>query len=219
MPIGHNSATARKILGGDENIPPDAGLRLSRSPHPYHRTGLSVSDSSPKPWSRAAGQERFPVARSATQPIWKNEEGFSDSAISRAWKASSSSDSGTEADDESGGILRGLPAPPIRPWKGLKDPEDDITLSPLVTPTNLDDDQRRGSLGYQIKNRESVQGLGLIDEESRKLHDKYTRRKRAELLRRLSETLLLGGVGYLVYEHELKPSSPTWKQGSLTASS
>lgn len=58
--------------------------------------------------------------------------------------------------------------------------------------------------------------MGLIDEEGRKLHDKYTRRKRAELLRRLSETLLLGGIGYLVYEHELKPFSLKWKQGSLT---
>lgn len=150
-PIGHHSATARKFLGGDENVPPGAGLRLSRSPHPYHRSGLSVLDSLHKPRGTAASQECFQVARSATQPIWKNEEGFSDSAVSRAWKASSSSDSGTEADDESGGILRGLPAPPTRQWKGLKDPEDDVKSSPLATPTSLNDNQRRGSPGYPKK--------------------------------------------------------------------
>jgi len=109
----------------------------------------------------------------------------------------SPSDSGTEADDESGVVLKGLPAPPIRWRKGLRENEGLGTESPLLTPSYLDDDERRLFIERQLQGTPTLQDSAVRDEEVLRIRQKFTRRRRAELLRRTSETILLGVVGYV----------------------
>lgn len=178
-----------------ENIPPPTPrVRLDRSPHPYHRSQPSPSGSETKsgrtfvghyiqpatisPYERRQCKERLPDANNQKPPT-----------------TATSSDSGTEADDESGGVLRALPAPPIR-RKGS---------SPFLMPRNMDDERRKPCLEHKAKHEGSRSAPSLGDEGDRKIRDKFTRRRRAEYLRRLSETILLGSVGLIACgkRHEL----------------
>lgn len=109
------------------------------------------------------------------------------------------SESGTEADDESNGTLLGLPAPSARLRKGLKDPTDSVMQSPILTPSYLDDENRRQRLEDQLRRYAGERNPPVTDEENLKLRDKFTRKRRAELLRRVTETLLLGAVGGIVF--------------------
>ena len=109
------------------------------------------------------------------------------------------SESGTEADDESNGTLLGLPASSVRLRKGLKDPTDSVMQSPILTPSYLDDENRRQGLEDQLRRYGSGRNPPVTDEENLKLRDKFTRKRRAELLRRVTETLLLGAVGGIVF--------------------
>ena len=56
------------------------------------------------------------------------------------------SDSGTEADDERRTFVKALPAPHLRPRKGLKTGESNADV--LLTPSQLDDEGRRLSKDY-----------------------------------------------------------------------
>src|SRR3954451_14065609 len=90
-------------------LSPEAAENLrqfNRSPHPYHRS-QRIGSHTPSEY----GDHLHPLSysRSSRTP----------------------SDSGTEADDESTGILRGLPAPPLRPHKGLRSGEGDPWLPSL----------------------------------------------------------------------------------------
>ncbi|KAL8721275.1 MAG: hypothetical protein Q9225_002017 [Loekoesia sp. 1 TL-2023] len=105
------------------------------------------------------------------------------------------SDSGTEADDESGPLLKGLPAPPVRPRKGLKNEATFGTPSPLLTPSYLDDEKRREALEAQFKRRSSLQSHTSTDEETLRIREKFVKRRRAELIRRTTETTLFLSVG------------------------
>ncbi|KAI4157157.1 MAG: hypothetical protein L6R39_000754 [Caloplaca ligustica] len=109
----------------------------------------------------------------------------------------SPSESGTEADDESGPFLKGLPAPPTRLRKGLKQEASLGTPSPLLTPSYLDDEKRRQGLEAQFRRRTSLQSYASTDEETLKIREKFQKRRRAELLRRTTETLLFMGIGCL----------------------
>lgn len=113
----------------------------------------------------------------------------------RRKNSTSPSGSGTEADDESGPFLRGLPAPPARLRKGLKNETTLGTPSPLLTPSYLDDEKRRQTLEAQFKRRASPQSHPSTDEETVRIREKFKKRRRAELLRRITETLLFLGVG------------------------
>lgn len=105
------------------------------------------------------------------------------------------SDSATEADDESGSLLKGLPAPPARLRKGLKNGATLGTPSPLLTPSYLDDEKRREALEAQFKRRSSLQSHTSTDEETLRTREKFVNRRRAELIRRTTETTLFLSVG------------------------
>ncbi|KAL6716453.1 hypothetical protein ACLMJK_006020 [Lecanora helva] len=181
-----------------ENIPPGPAQRLSRSPHPYHRQrrsllqdGSNSTYTSPAPVITSANLVQEPN-HAAQEPTY-----FDADHRKRRKQPQSPSDSGTEADDERGEILLGLPAPPNRLRKGLKGDNNAGTASPLLTPSYLDQEPRRLVLKAQSKRRASLQSQSCTDEETQKLREKFVRRRQAELVRRASETALIGFVGYV----------------------
>lgn len=161
----------------------DRPRQLSRSPHPYHRTGSKRSDHlSPTVQPRASSQ-------------WPR----------------TSSESGTEADDESTGLLNGLPAPPLRPRKGLRSGrsggEDHDPWVPALPAwpslTRLTSWSSKPSSG---------DGAGL---DAAKAREKFRRRRFVEVLRRLSETALLLSVGAVVLLREDARSLVwSWRKGT-----
>lgn len=199
----------------NENTPPGRAQRLSRSPHPYHRDRASVSQDN---GSSLTQRTRPSVTQSTTvQPVDREiEPTYFDADHRKRRKGSSStSDSGTEADDERGAAFLGLPAPPTRPRKGLKSADFSATASPLLTPSYLDEEQRNLVLKSPPKRRASLQSQGCTDEETTKIREKFARRRRAELTRRVSETLLLGAVGFIACRNDLARVLDSFAGGSL----
>ncbi|KAJ5500033.1 YjgF/Yer057p/UK114 family [Penicillium expansum] len=116
------------------------------------------------------------------------------------------SDSGTEADDESTGILRGLPAPPLHPRKGLRSGPTDLddwlpSLQPwpsFVRP-NL-----------RTSRRSSEEEL---EEEAFEERLRFRRQRRVEVLRRLLEAALLLSVGGVVlYQDGARSLAWEWRK-------
>lgn len=155
---------------------------LSRSPHPYHRRSFKLLE----------------VDNGST-----GNEG--NSQRRRSWRVTpkSSSDSGTEADDESTGILKGLPAPPTRPRKGLRGIREQ------------DGSPDSGSaLDQPWLSRQKARTRNRIDAEAVEAMRKARRRRRVGLIRRLSETLLLLAVGYIVISRSgTRAAARKWSRG------
>lgn len=206
---------------GSGSIPPTQGLRLSRSPHPYHRRGshgrqydsayLSYGSS-----NNGAKQQATQLMTTPCPPQEKGYDGanyFDADGRKRRKYSTSPSESGTEADDESG-MLRGLPAPPFKSRKGIKDSRNVSTSSPLLTPTLLDDHEREFSMEDHSSRHGILQNQSMVDEERLRRRERFTRRRRAELLRRMTETVLIGSVGCIACGRG--PASPfhTWKRGN-----
>ena len=154
--------------------------KFSRSPHPYHRRGTSLL-------SVRNGDDEHP------QPSDKGNELLS---------GISSSESGTEADDERGRFLKGLPAPVLRSHKGLRDtPFEDSTAqpSPSATPPAAENNDRK--LVSQVKGKHYT---WVVDEGTTEqiIREKYTKRRRSEVVRRTTETVLFSVVGLVAsYGH------------------
>lgn len=171
----------------EENIPPSSPpVRLDRSPHPYHRRQLSPPGSITRSGKPLASHRRQTTIISPYEER-NYRERLADASNQKPSMPVTSSDSGTEADDESGGVLRGLPAPPIKRKYS----------SPLLMPRHTDDERQKLCLEHQPKHEGSQSVPCLGDEEDKKIRNKYTRRRRTEYLRRLVEIILLGGVGFI----------------------
>ena len=161
-----------------------------RSPHPYHRRGRSL--------------------------IVALKQGGSDdrSRQSSTSNTKSSSESGTEADDEAGRSLKRLPAPPLRQHKGLRGGTPDPTLdtSPLPTPTGEDDRSRLfGSFSFPSRSETTREKQ---NEEQRRIRERYTRRRRAEIVRRGTEAILFYLVGMVVcWRNGVLDLLRDWHQG------
>lgn len=187
-----------QALSFNENKPPAPGLRLSRSPHPYHRHRDAPLEIQQREGDDSTGQTLCEVGKNARSGDVYNSGIYMNSEAPKRWKDSvSPSDSGTEADDENDHLLRVLPAPPLKARKGFKDGRGSAFSSPSLTPTYLDDNGQRLALESRGKCRGNVESSILADEESTLIRNKFTRRRRAELLRRLSEVFLLGAVGFI----------------------
>lgn len=148
--------------------------RVSRSPHPYHRRGKVGTDEEQQRSDQNKGQ-----------------------SISH-----SSAESGTEADDERGRFLKGLPAPPLRPHKGLRNPalEDPIQL-PSHFGSLPDEENNEKQLYLQVDEKVNICHEGGVP-ESHTIGEKYRKRKFSEATRRLTETVLFIAVGLVVcYGH------------------
>lgn len=211
MPLNRTSPKLSLTAPVRGNISPEKGLRLSRSPHPYHQRysgGRKNEDGFSEP-------DHIKVTASPSENK-RDEASYFDTKHKRGRSRSSTSDNGTEADDESGsgGMLRGLPAPPLKLRKGFKDSRGLGTCSPLLTPSYLDEPGHRFPYNQTQKRIGDEQRLLSDDEESVRIREKFTRRRRAELLRRMTETLLLGSVGCIACTKISESFFCAWKRGN-----
>jgi dolichol kinase len=131
---------------------------LERSPHPYSRRSNTLQQHGPNKLTPPASQN------------------------------ATSTESGTEADDEKGTILRGLPAPPIRTHKGLRG-STPRGLSPAVSPLPTPPATRNVSFAELARAGDAKDALA----EQRK-QEAYRQRKKAEVVRRVTETILLAVI-------------------------
>ena len=160
-----------------------------RSPHPYHRRRIVQTPTN-------SSSTHLPHA-----VLSPSDRAISDEDSRKRRKESQSpSESGTEADDEGYGFVKALPAPPIRPRKGLRDVRGtglDGGVSPLLTPPHVDEEGRRLSAEFfkSRKNGGSGTGDASPTEEARTARQKYLKRRYSEMIRRTTETALLGAIG------------------------
>ena len=166
-----------------------------RSPHPYHRRQHQLRTAQPS--SEASSND---LSRTSLQP---SRESILDEDSRKRRKASQSpSESGTEADDEGYGFVKALPAPPSRPRKGLRDVRGSGSAgdaTPLLTPSQLDEDGHKLSGQYFQRRKEGSRagGTSPTDDEAKAARQKYLKRRRNEVIRRTTETALLGTIGIL----------------------
>lgn len=159
--------------------------QFNRSPHPYHRS-------------------RNPISRTPS------EQGDLLRPPSYSKASRTPSDSGTEADDESTGILRGLPAPPLRSRKGLRSGangalDGDAWLPHLQPWPSI---VRQVSRGSRRSSEEDAEEEAL---EAQRLKQQ----RRVEVLRRLMETALFLSVGVVVLlPKDTRSLAWAWKKGN-----
>lgn len=204
----NGDATDKKGIEQDskENVPLiTSRVRLDRSPHPYHRRQPSSFGSRTRSSQTHASHHLRSIKPPPCGP-GHSKESLLDAKSEKSWKQATSGDSGTEADDESGGVLRGLPAPLIKRRSS----------SPVLMPRHMDDERRR-FWQHEAKHQGRRPVLSLRDEENREICDKFARRRRAEYLRRLSETILLGSVGFISCGKNHELFSRTLSRGVLSS--
>ncbi|CAI6341717.1 unnamed protein product [Periconia digitata] len=157
-----------------------------RSPHPYHRR-QSHHIETPSEFSSND------FLRTSLQPSSYTISDQGGNNYSNTIQ--SPSESGTEADDEGYGFIKALPAPPLRPRKGLRIPRGvglDGGASPLLTPSQIDEE------GLEERKKLSrSQGSSPIDDEAQRLRQRYLKRRRNEVMRRTVEAALLAAISVL----------------------
>ncbi|ETS80339.1 hypothetical protein PFICI_07868 [Pestalotiopsis fici W106-1] len=177
----------------------DALRLLSRSPHPYHRQKSELLEPSGSISSST-------TARSAPQhngDDYHIRSRTSFPAVSR--DTTPTSDSGTEADDEH--FLKGLPAPRTKLHKGLRGRNELLsgTSSPFPSPAYLEDEARRNSYITAEFKKESKA------EKERQSRAETSKRTKV-IIRRLTEVVLLGSLGAMVYMGEhVRPVLYKWR--------
>lgn len=167
-----------------DHLVPEDLRQFTRSPHPYHRS-------------------RHPISRTPS------EQGDRLQPPSYSKSSRTPSDSGTEADDESTGILRGLPAPPLRPRKGLRSGPNGIADGDAWLPRlqPWPPFVRQASRGSRRSSEEEAEEDAL---ETLRLKQQ----RRVEVLRRLMETALLLSVGAVVLlQKDARSLAWAWRKG------
>ena len=169
-----------------------------RSPHPYIRHEDEIWKYESPPSNPSSPQSHTPPRPS--DHIISDEDGRK----RRKTASQSPSESGTEADDEGCNFVKALPAPPLRPHKGLRDTQNagKGDASPLLTPTQIDEDGRRLSEGFfkDRKKRPRRAESSLSADEAKVARQRYLKRRRNELVRRTTETALLAGISLLAVQ-------------------
>lgn len=201
----------------DSNYSP----RLSRSPHPYYRISSKITNRerddslARSDYHQASDSGSVNDRSNAVQRKKQRNNNRSGNGWSRT-SPRASSESGTEADDESTGLLKGLPAPPIRSSrKGLRSTagRDD----PLLWLK--DEAPQPWSLFVRSPIRQPKRSSS---EESMRSNATYAtvrgfvaRRKRNEVMRRVTETALLLSVGVVVLLREdARSYASSWHKGA-----
>jgi dolichol kinase len=164
---------------------------LSRSPHPYLRHNWEILEPSDSVVSRASSIPTHAPGDTRDQLI--HPPAFTKDSTPNT-------DSGTEADDEI--FVKRLPAPRARLHKGLRgapEPPSGIA-TPLLTPS-LPEGDVATSRG---KERRS---------EHEKRHHAESARRRRELVRRVTEVLVLSGLGRLVISNpDVRPIVESYRE-------
>ncbi|KAJ4344703.1 dolichol kinase [Didymosphaeria variabile] len=166
-----------------------------RSPHPYHRRQHELRNAQPS--SESSSNDLSRTTGPTSQGTVSDEDDRRRQRISQ-----SPSESGTEADDEGYGFVKALPAPPLRPRKGLRDGRGSGLAgdaTPLLTPSLVDEEGRKLSEQYFRPRKEGSRTgePSPTDDEAKAARQKYLKRRRNEVVRRTTETALLGVIGIL----------------------
>lgn len=201
MPEQLDPSTAAQNPRDDPNEEQDDLRLLSRSPHPYARQKFELLE----PSGRFAYPPRGSAARAGLDGTHPPRDTIFPSV---ARDTSASSDSGTEADDES--FLKGLPAPKTRLHKGLRGRNElaSGTSTPLPSPSPFDDDDGRRHLSASHAPKKDV----TIGKNVRTASEVSKRNK--VVVRRLTEVLLLGSLGVAVYTNkQSRPALHQWRLG------
>lgn len=200
----------------DSNYSP----RLSRSPHPYYRISSKIANRGRG--DSPARSDYHQVSDSGSindsSNVVQRKRQRNNNRNGNGWSKTSpraSSESGTEADDESTGLLKGLPAPPVRSSrKGLRTTAGrDDPLLWLQDETN-----QSWSLFVRSPVRQPKRSSS---EESMRSNATYAtvrgvvaRRKRNEVMRRVTETALLLSVGVVVLlRKDARSYASSWHKG------
>ena len=182
----------------------NAARRLSRSPHPYHRQKSELPHPSERLTARASSS-------SLHSTIHDDNANGETAGFKGAYKDSTGSDSGTEADDEH--FLKGLPAPKLRLHKGLREGDDTVSgsPSPRLSPVEPSFSTARSSkLGRKQKGL-----VGIDSEEERAVaKEKYKQKRRIEVVRRSAEAgLLVVTFGLICLNTGVRALLWQWKRG------
>ena len=208
----------------DDNNPRNRAPILSRSPRPYSRQQCDVLQDNGNTAACLHNALLSPTVTESSLNFDERVHTYFDADHRKRRKGSTSpSDSGTEADDERGrSSLLGLPAPPVKPRKGLKGPRGSGTESPLLTPSYLDSESRRLDSKVLSKRWGNFQSQTCINEETIRLRQKFNQRRRAELIRRISEIVLMGAIGFIACSSDigwlLRPRAGGYLRASSLAS-
>lgn len=185
----------------------------SRSPHPYHRRNPSEGLNLEPELHQDPNEDALPTPTKEGRIL--ESEGITP-RLPQKQTSLTPSESGTEADDEAYGFIKALPAPPLKLRKGLRDGRAlglDGDVTPLLTPTNLDEDASRFSFDH-LSMRKAGNDRSSTDEETRVARAKFVKRRRAEMHRRISEVALLGFLGLLILWNEsIRDSLQSWHRG------
>lgn len=184
----------------------DTLRRLSRSPHPYHRQKVDIAHASENIARRTASDKSPLGSAQAT-----DDEQDNTASAEWTYKESANSDSGTEADDEH--FLRGLPAPKLRPRKGLRGIEISASSSPspLASP-GIPDVEIFGAHGFF---RRTTIPLSLQKGEERtKAAHIFREKRKIEIIRRATEVgLLVFVAGFHCSDGQVRRLLYLWRKG------
>lgn len=150
-----------------------------RSPHPYHRQHFELHD----PLGRFDYGTLRPERREDT-----DSADLASAHSNSPQDATPSSDSGSEADDEH--FLKGLPAPKSKLHKGVRGHDEALsgTATPVPSPGSLDEAAEKPS--------DAAKKDGARGQDPRVFAERFKRRR--EVVRRLTELLIVGSLGIIV---------------------
>ncbi|KAH6662255.1 cytidylyltransferase [Halenospora varia] len=186
----------------------EALRRLSRSPHPYHRQQFELPHASER-LSAYTPPTRSPLLSRQNTDDDEREDTERSGLDRDGYRESTNSDSGTEADDEH--FLKGLPAPRLKSHKGLRGVDGVFSgaSTPLLSPAVLDVDTPRS----RYLRKPGTQTIISKEDIVKKAADKLRHKGRVEIVRRVSETALLGFVtGILCLNPEVRQLIWLWKR-------
>lgn len=182
----------------------NATRRLSRSPHPYHRLKSELPHPSQRLTASASSSSLHSTAK-------HNDDDEGQGGYKGAYKDSTGSESGTEADDEH--FLKGLPAPKPRLHKGLRGEDGTVSSSPSprLSPVEHSFSSARSAVSAR---KQKAAATVESEEERAATTEKYRQRRRIEVIRRSAEAgLLVIALGLICLDSGARKLLWYWRKG------